>query len=539
MSNVSLGSQASLPSGGFAANGFFYSNLHIQETLTTIRYGIEARKGLIVITGETGIGKTTLLHKIAADLAANVTCIVEANPRITFPDVLRLILGNLDIDPAGEDESAMVRSCKLHLRSRLERCQIVTLFFDDAHHLPDRTLRHVIQNFLAGSAEDPDGTLLQLVLAGRWELRNKLSQAALIPLRRRKPMVCNLHPLTSGEVGSYIEQGLISNDRPADLFDARAVKRIALYSKGNPRAVNALCDRALQLAGPTSAITAESIEGAAGELKFGRSGNADEATAAHYFEKPDEGDHPAAFQFASGRFTEAAAPIFPSYPEEERRRNWLPRGEHMTSWVRTLSILIVLVGATAMIRTDSALNLLVHWAQILKTSALPLQSSRRPEVEEQTAPRPEKMVEPDTLVPLPGPDRPAITQYDEPPAIVAAPAVPSPSAPVTDPASSAATENDAPGSLAKTAPLVAPRQNGVRRAPLKEEPKQQSQSLQTQIARAIENRAIMGVEVSVVRGTAYLDGHVATERQRRAAERAARSVVGVERVQNRIAITFG
>jgi osmotically-inducible protein OsmY len=63
--------------------------------------------------------------------------------------------------------------------------------------------------------------------------------------------------------------------------------------------------------------------------------------------------------------------------------------------------------------------------------------------------------------------------------------------------------------------------------------------LQTQIARAIENRAIMGVEVSVVRGTAYLDGHVATERQRRAAERAARSVVGVERVQNRIAITFG
>ena len=191
-----------------------------------------------------------------------------------------------------------------------------------------------------------------------------------------------------------------------------------------------------------------------------------------------------------------------------------------------------------MIRTDSVLNLLAHWAQMLKPSAVRLEPSR-PEVEEQPAPRPEKMVEPDALVPLPGPDRPAITQHDETPAIIAAPAAPSPSVPATDPASSAATKNDAPGSLAKTAPPAAPRRNGVRHAPPKEEPKQQNQNLQTQIAKAIENRAIMGVEVSVVRGTAYLDGHVATERQRRAAERAARSVVGVERVQNRIAITFG
>jgi osmotically-inducible protein OsmY len=66
-----------------------------------------------------------------------------------------------------------------------------------------------------------------------------------------------------------------------------------------------------------------------------------------------------------------------------------------------------------------------------------------------------------------------------------------------------------------------------------------SRDLQSEVAKAIASRAIMGVEVSVVRGTAILDGHVATERQRRAAERAARSVVGVERVRNRIAITFG
>ena len=525
-------SQQSSRSDGFAARDFFYSNLRIQEALTTIRYGIEARKGLIVITGDAGTGKTTLLHKIAATLPANVTCIVESDPRMSFPDVLRLVLRNFDMDAAGESEAAMVRNCKLQLRSRLERCQIVTLFLDDAQHLPDRTLRHIMQNFLGGSAEDPDGTLLQLVLAGRPQLKTKLSQAALIPLRRRRPMVCELHPLISAEVGSYIEQGLTSNDRPADLFDERAVKRIALYSRGNPRAVNSLCDRALQLSGAAGAITAELIEGAAGSLDLGQSDIASERTAEKYFETADESDDVSAFHFAG-----TAGPTFPSYPRGEQRRRWLPRGERKTSWLPMLSILIVVVSGAALIRTDGALNLLAHWGQTLKQIAIPPRPSQT-EVAEVKMPqetRMEKLVEPDTLVPLPGPDHPAVTHNEEPPANIP----PTLSTTTTDALSADAPENYRAKNLGKSAPPVTPRRNGDRRVPLKEAPKQQTQDLQTQIAKAIENRAIMGVEVSVVRGTAYLDGHVATERQRRAAERAARSVVGVERVQNRIAITFG
>ena len=536
MRNDQPGSQ---PSDGFAASDFFYSNLHIQEALTTIRYGIEARKGLIVITGEAGIGKTTLRHKIAANLPANVTCIVESDPRISFSDVLRLVLRNFDTDSAGESEAAMLRSCKLQLRSRLERCQIVTLFFDDAHQIPDRTLRHLTQNFLGGSAEDPDGALLQLVLSGRPELRTKLAQAALIPLRSRKPMVCELQPLTSGEVGAYIEQALSSNDRPADLFDARAVRRIALYSKGNPRAVNSLCERALQLAGATGAITAELIEGAAENLALKQSATVSEAMAEKTFELPDESDHPAAFHFAPGHFTERASPIFPPHPQEKSRRDWFPQGERMTSWVRTLSVLIVLIGAAAMIRTDSALNLLAHWGQTLEQIVTPSQPSRAQVADSKDPPetRVEKRLEPDALVPLPGPDRPAAAHNEGPPANIPVP--PLSSSTITDAPSADVPENYPAGKLVKSEPPVRPRPNEVHRVPLKDAPKQQSENLQSQIAKAIEMRAIMGVEVSVVRGTAYLDGHVATERQRRAAERAARSVVGVERVQNRIAITFG
>lgn len=119
---------------------------------------------------------------------------------------------------------------------------------------------------------------------------------------------------------------------------------------------------------------------------------------------------------------------------------------------------------------------------------------------------------------MPGPDRP-VEIYEDP-----------------APSSS---ENLFADRQARSEQRVAPPANQERRPSTKLNSGQHHETLQTQITKAIENRAIMGIEVSVVQGTAYLDGHVATERQRRAAERAARSVAGVERVRNRIAITFG
>jgi general secretion pathway protein A len=208
-------------SSAFADAGFFYRNLHIQEVLSTIRYGIEARKGLIILTGEAGTGKTILLQKVASELPANVTCILEPDPRLGFAEVLRLILRNLNCEISDQDEPAMLRTCKLQLRSRAERCQIVSLILDNAHHLPDPTLRYITQNFTGGSAEDPNGTLLQLVLSGRPGLTTKLSQAALVPLRRRRPIICQLHPLSNREIAAFIQQGLGSNNHPAELFDAQ------------------------------------------------------------------------------------------------------------------------------------------------------------------------------------------------------------------------------------------------------------------------------------------------------------------------------
>lgn len=172
-----------------------------------------------------------------------------------------------------------------------------------------------------------------------------------------------------------------------------------------------------------------------------------------------------------------------------------------------------------MLRTDTALNVVRNGITTLNQIAAPnLRSAAQPRIPGEILP--EGTIKTEPLAPLPGPDRP-VEIYE---------GTPGPSAGKIDPPADRRARSEA---------KFAPPANQERRPATKLNSGQHHETLQTQITKAIENRAIMGIEVSVVQGTAYLDGHVATERQRRTAERAARSVAGVERVRNRIAITFG
>ena len=125
-------------------DNFFYSNLRIQEGLTGIRYGIEARRGLIIITGVAGGGKTTLLSRAVAEMPPHIFCVAMSGKALQLRDVLRQLNATESVD---DDEAALVRGCQSLLRSRLGRNELTALAIDDAHCLPERTLRGLIHNF--------------------------------------------------------------------------------------------------------------------------------------------------------------------------------------------------------------------------------------------------------------------------------------------------------------------------------------------------------------------------------------------------------
>ena len=131
---------------GFAGGDFFFSNLHIQENLSTIRHGVETRRGLIIITGEAGLGKSKLLSRSIVEMPAHVTCVELPAQMLDFADALRSMLRAVDgfddpgIDAA--DEAALARRCQALARAHLERNRLIALAIDDAHLLPDRTLRN-------------------------------------------------------------------------------------------------------------------------------------------------------------------------------------------------------------------------------------------------------------------------------------------------------------------------------------------------------------------------------------------------------------
>jgi general secretion pathway protein A len=514
---------------GLAAPDDLYINLHIQEVLATLRYGIEARKGLIVLTGESGSGKTTLLQKLRADLTANVICVKACDPRAGMTDIARLLLDRLGGETS-QDSATLLHQAKLTLRARLDQRQIVALILDNAHHFSDLVLAGITQNFLGGSAEAPHHSSLQVVLSGRPELRQKLAHAALVPLRRYRPLICELRPLSSSEVGSFIFHGLRRRQRSEQLFDERSVKRVALYASGNPGALKALYERSLQLS-DNRTVTPELVDQASRDLNlsasrvppFGETASFDQPidrpprVRRPLFDEPPEnsGRKPALGLEADRRLLDSdVEPSFPRYATQDQYR---PRSRRR---VAVLALVVSMVGAVAMISSSGGIARIADWTQqfSMKQPDQPVRTAVLPESSESSI-----NAQP---IPVPGPDFPSIPAPN--------PALPDDDSPRAEQTQATVERGPAeePASLEQSKP--------IKPTPQDAQPKNaENRNLATQVVKAIESRAIMGVEVSVVHGTAYLHGRVATERQRRAAERAARTVVGVERVQNRIAINYG
>jgi general secretion pathway protein A len=247
---------------------FFYSNAVYQEALATLRYGIEARKGFIVITGEVGTGKTTLLKILMRRAEPIIHTAFVFHPRQTFTELLRFIVKDLGLPASANDKSVLLEQLNRYLINQLKRGHIVALLFDEAQQLSDDSLEELrlLSNF-----ETDTEKLVQIVLMGQPELEQRLDRPELRQLKQRVALRCRLAPLGGHEIQQYIEFRLKTVGYDAkELFDRKALDKIARHSRGIPRLINVICDNALLNAYATGkkTISPEIIEEVATDLQL-------------------------------------------------------------------------------------------------------------------------------------------------------------------------------------------------------------------------------------------------------------------------------
>jgi general secretion pathway protein A len=247
---------------------FFYANPIYLEAFATLRYGIEAKKGFIVITGEVGTGKTTLLRKLLHTLADTVHSVLIFNSCLSFPEILQVTLQDLGLTATDHNKVEMLQELNDYLIKQLRLSHTVMMLIDEAQNLSDEVLENLR---LLSNLETDQEKLIQIVLVGQPELHAKLSQLHLRQLKQRIALQCRLNPLAHTEVGPYIYSRLaVAGYEGNSLFDPEAVERIAAYSNGIPRVMNIICDNALltAYAEAQQMVSANMIETVARDLEL-------------------------------------------------------------------------------------------------------------------------------------------------------------------------------------------------------------------------------------------------------------------------------
>ena len=215
-----------------------------REALAQLIYGVQEGKGFIVLTGEVGTGKTTLLRTFMERIGTTSTHVAFIfDSTMPYDGLVEYMLEDFGIPSAGKTRAQRLFALNRFLIERRRAGQTAAVVVDEAQNLSLANLEHLrlLSNF-----ETPTGKLLQIILAGQPELGDTLARPELRQLRQRLGMRCMIRPLTREETPNYIRSRLhVAGASDTRLFTDAAVKRIAAYTKGIPRLVNILCDHCL------------------------------------------------------------------------------------------------------------------------------------------------------------------------------------------------------------------------------------------------------------------------------------------------------
>jgi general secretion pathway protein A len=221
----------------------FKTESHLEVT-ANLKYGIEQSKGIVVVIGEVGTGKTTTLRSLIQQFGHDILAVYIFNPYLTVSEFFELFADGLKLGlPRTASKADLLTAIGRTLAVRHARGLRTVLVVDEAHGLSTALLEEIrlLANFETNSEK-----LLQVILCGQPELRGTLNQPQLRQLKQRVSLRCTIAPLSAPEVGKYIRFRLkTAGAERVDLFDAAAVELISQVSLGVPRVINNICDNAL------------------------------------------------------------------------------------------------------------------------------------------------------------------------------------------------------------------------------------------------------------------------------------------------------
>ena len=251
---------------------FFFSSKSHREAISSLIYGIEQRKGIIVITGEIGTGKTTLCRKLLKQYDKQMKFALILNPNFSELELLQMILHDFGISTRKRTKLDLVYALNKFLIKESNKGHNVVVVIDEAQNLGIEQLEQIR---LLSNLETEKEKLLQIVLVGQPELHERLQLPALRQIRQRIAVYFNVQPLEKNDIKNYIYHRMTKVMRNHEVlqnvtFTEDALELIYQYTKGSPRTINILCDRALLAGyvGETYSIDQTIIENCAKEIMY-------------------------------------------------------------------------------------------------------------------------------------------------------------------------------------------------------------------------------------------------------------------------------
>ena len=222
---------------------FLYMMPHVREALACLQYGIRARKGFVVLTGEVGTGKTTLLKAALSSFqGSEIATAFIFNPRLEILDFLEFVLTDFGIPVPSRTKAQMLVALNHWLLAKYWAGQTAVIVIDEAQNLSSDLLEEIR---LLTNLETATEKLVQIVLSGQPELEDKLREVSARQLRQRITLWSRTRPLTYAETLAYVQERLRLAGASEPLFHPEAVQAIYRYSKGIPRLINLLGEHAM------------------------------------------------------------------------------------------------------------------------------------------------------------------------------------------------------------------------------------------------------------------------------------------------------